>query len=247
MTLGKLSDICFMAGSFAEAEAFEKQAIALVKESPSVDKRRLSVMLHNLTMDYAHESKYAQADQSLKEMLAIDDSYLAPDDPGRLTGLGAAGALAFAEKKYPAARKIAERCIQIRQANKIEDDRATGVTLMTIAASYSHEGSYAKAESIYSRVIALLLKSEGEKGHSVAYALDGMATVYNHEGKLAKAEPLYRRAITAMEQSRGPEHPDLKTFMNDYAILLAKEHRDKEADAWRAKAKAIAAKNRQAK
>ncbi len=53
----------------------------------------------------------------------------------------------------------------------------------------------------------------------------------------------YERALAIVEKSLGPEHPDVATSLENYALLLRKISRRAEAAKMNARAKAIRAKH----
>lgn len=55
-------------------------------------------------------------------------------------------------------------------------------------------------------------------------------------------EPLYQDALATRKKALGPEHPDVATTRENYAELLAKLKRDKEAADLRRQANAIRAR-----
>ena len=67
--------------------------------------------------------------------------------------------------------------------------------------------------------------------------LNNLAQIYSVEGRYGDAEKLYIRAITIWEQSIGPEHPDVTGCLLNYAAVLKKVHRNKEAGQLEAKAR----------
>jgi len=97
--LSAVSKVCTEEAKYDEATALDRQALTLAKTSPSVDKPWVSTILHNLAMDYMQQRKFAEADRCLTELLAVNDSYLAPDDVARLPGLSAAGAPEWSDRR----------------------------------------------------------------------------------------------------------------------------------------------------
>jgi tetratricopeptide (TPR) repeat protein len=66
---------------------------------------------------------------------------------------------------------------------------------------------------------------------------------YNNQGQYAKAEPLYQRALATWEKALGPDHPDLPTCVENFALCLRAMDRSKEAEPLEARARAIRAKS----
>ncbi len=79
----------------------------------------------------------------------------------------------------------------------------------------------------------------------MATSLNNLAVLYHAQGKYAQAEPLYGRALLVLTRAVGPDHPNVATFLGNYAALLHKLNRDAEADKMEARAQAIRAKHAQ--
>jgi tetratricopeptide (TPR) repeat protein len=76
----------------------------------------------------------------------------------------------------------------------------------------------------------------------VATSLNNLAGLYDTQGQYGKAEPLYQRALAIFEKALGPEHPNVVTVLENYALCLRAIHRSQEADLLESRAKMIRAK-----
>ena len=72
-------------------------------------------------------------------------------------------------------------------------------------------------------------------------ALNNLGQIYRFEQRYPDAEMAYLRAIGIWEQSVGEAHPDLARCLLNYAALLRKVHRKKEAGEVEARAKRVLA------
>ena len=68
-----------------------------------------------------------------------------------------------------------------------------------------------------------------------------MAELYGNIGRYAEAEPLFKRALVIREKALGPEHPDVVTSLESYALLLRDMGRPDEASMLESRARAIGA------
>ena len=71
--------------------------------------------------------------------------------------------------------------------------------------------------------------------------VDGLAA--HQAGRYPEAEPLYKRSLAILLKALGPEHPNVATSLENYAVLLRKMDRDTEAEKMEARAQAIRAKH----
>jgi hypothetical protein len=71
--------------------------------------------------------------------------------------------------------------------------------------------------------------------------LSNLGTTYYFDGRYKDAEPIFLRALKVGEQSLGPAHPDVVTTLADYAALLRKLNRKKEAHKLEARVRGLRA------
>ena len=77
----------------------------------------------------------------------------------------------------------------------------------------------------------------------MAVSLHNLAGLYFEQEQYTKAEPLYRRALEIREKVLNPNHPDLATSLENYALLLRDMNRAEEAVPLESRAKVIRVKN----
>jgi len=83
---------------------------------------------------------------------------------------------------------------------------------------------HAEAEPLERRALAIDEQSFGPAHPNVAIALNNLATLLQATNRLAEVEPLSRRTVGIVldfTRSTGHEHPELRKFLNNYAIILA--------------------------
>jgi tetratricopeptide (TPR) repeat protein len=66
--------------------------------------------------------------------------------------------------------------------------------------------------------------------------------LYKRQGRYDAAEPLYKRALAIWEKALGPDHPNVATGLESYAVLLRETDRGSEAVEMEARARVIRAK-----
>jgi len=103
-------------------------------------------------------------------------------------------------------------------------------------------GRYGDAELLLEQSLAITKKALGPEHPEVAQSLNSLAGLYRVHGPYTKAEPLYQQALVILKKALGPEHPDVATALENYAELLSRLKRDKEAANLRAQAKAARAR-----
>jgi len=72
---------------------------------------------------------------------------------------------------------------------------------------------------------------------------DNLAGLSQAQGRSEEADPLYRRALTISEKALPPDRPDTAITLKNYASLLRKLNRPREAQTLDQRAKAIRARS----
>jgi hypothetical protein len=85
----------------------------------------------------------------------------------------------------------------------------------------------------------ILTETLGPEHPGVARSLRDLAYRYQRQADFANAELLYQRALAIQEKVLGPESANLANILEDYATLLRQTHREAEAAALEARARAI--------
>ena len=73
--------------------------------------------------------------------------------------------------------------------------------------------------------------------------VNSFAGLYKDQAQYAKAERLLQRALAIREKALGPEHPDVVTSLENYALLLRDMGRPDEAAPLESRARAIRTKH----
>ena len=111
--------------------------------------------------------------------------------------------------------------------------------LSNLAGLLCEEGKYALAELMYKRAMSIDLKVVGPNHANTGADLNCLAELYSVQGKYAQAEPLYKSSLSILEKAYGPKHPNIATVLNNYAAVLRKTNRAKEAAVLDARAEAM--------
>jgi tetratricopeptide (TPR) repeat protein len=98
-----------------------------------------------------------------------------------------------------------------------------------LALMYSDQRRFAEAEPLFVRGLAALEQRLGPAHWRVAAVVADMAKMYVARGEYARSEELYRRSIASYSLALGPEHPAVATLEKEYAVILRKLHRKREA------------------
>ena len=113
------------------------------------------------------------------------------------------------------------RSLHISETQLGADHPDTATSLNNLAFLYYSQGRYGKAEPLYVR--ALQIKETQLADHpDTATSLNNLAKLYYSQERYGEAEPLYVQAIIICLQRLGEDHPNTKTFLNNFNTCLQK-------------------------
>jgi hypothetical protein len=106
-----------------------------------------------------------------------------------------------------------------------------------MAAIQADRHAYREAEDLYSRALANGEKTLGPEHPDLAAMSSNPAHIYSFQGRYGDAEKSYARALGIWERSLGAAHPDVAGCLLNYAAVLRKVRRRKEAGQLEARAR----------
>ena len=185
--------------------------------------------LNNLARLYYTQGQYAKAEPLYQRALAIREKALGPEHPDVARASTTWRLLYDTQGQYAKAEPLYQRALAIRE-------KALGPG----APRRGHEPQQPGAALRHPRPIregrAPLPAGAGDPGKGAGpgaprrgTSLNNLAGLYDDQGQYAKAEPLYQRALAIREKALGPEHPDVATCLENYALLLRNMGRPEEA------------------
>lgn len=136
-----------------------------------------------------------------------------------------------AQRKFDRAELHYGQALTRLQQVKGEAHPEVAAVLNNLGVLHRIHGQYAEAEPLLKRALAIKEQALGAGHPDVALSLNNLAMVYDTQGRYDRAEPLYRRALAIRTQALGPAHADTARSRRDYAALLRKMQRDREASA----------------
>lgn len=134
-----------------------------------------------------------------------------------------------AQRKFDQAELHYGQALTRLQQVKGEAHPEVAAVLNNLGVLHRLHGQYAEAEPLLKRALAIKEQALGAGHPDVALSLNNLAMVYDTQGRYDQAEPLYRRALAIRTQALGPAHADTAKSRRDYAALLRKMKRDREA------------------
>lgn len=173
---------------------------------------------------------YAEAERLFLAASNQADRFGAEDTRPALTWYQLAQA-EQAQRKFDQAELHYGQALTRVQHVKGEAHPEVAAVLNNLGVLHRLHGQYAEAEPLLKRALAIKEQALGSGHPDVALGLNNLAMVYDSQGRYDQAEPLSRRALAIRAQALGPAHAETARSRRDYATLLRKMKRDREAAA----------------
>jgi tetratricopeptide (TPR) repeat protein len=102
-------------------------------------------------------------------------------------------------------------------------------SLHNLATVYSSQSKWPQAESTLKEALAVKEKALGATNAEVARTLNNLGVVYFNQYEYKQAEACYKRVLAIDQKDLSATHPERITSRENYALLLRRTGRDKEA------------------
>ena len=195
--------------------------------------------LTTLGTTYLNLGRLAEAEEHLREALAIRQASLGPEHPDVGETMTQLATALQDQGTYAEADLLLRRVISINMAAYGEahedyaeslSDLATLLFAQVNRSADDNEKYLVEAESLQRRALAIDEELFGPKHRAVAIDLGNLATLRGVQGDNEESEALYRRALAINREVLGDDHPTTVTDLNNLAATLAQAGNLAEAD-----------------
>jgi len=246
----------YRSGRFEESELLFRRALG---ESKNVSNEELrfevaKLSLNGLTLALRSQRKFAAAEEVARDMIKLLE--LNPsDDAGDLgIALNNLGLILREENKVAESEAVHRKALALRET--IKDGRANvAISMLNLGALFFDQERYSEARVLFIRA-SDILNSEVKQATrdkdmdlleeyllSWATCRQNLAAInINENRQYSEALTFVQQAITAREITQGKDHPDLIDPLSDYAKVLRKLGRTREAIAVEARVRKLKAK-----
>jgi tetratricopeptide (TPR) repeat protein len=145
-----------------------------------------------------------------------------------------AGMNAYKKGNDAEAERLLLSAVQHARAFGASDMRLAR-SLHNLATVYTSEKKYSEAESALKEALAVKEKALGPNSAEVARTLNNLGVLYFDQYEYKEAENCYKRVLSIDENDLSASHPERVTSIENYALLLRRLGRDREASQIEAK------------
>jgi tetratricopeptide (TPR) repeat protein len=124
-----------------------------------------------------------------------------------------------------------------------EDPKLLAELMNALGVLRFNQARYQESIELYQESLRLFKDVVGNE-RSALIALSNLASSYLKLGRLDEAEPIFQRAIALCTKTLGGDHPTCGTVLENYAVVLRKLGRKREAKTLAARAQQIARASR---
>lgn len=210
-------------GRYAEAVAFYKRALALVR--PTGDIGSLATLYHNLGGIEHARGRYAAGEPHARRSVELRERVLGPDHPAVAADVAALASLVDARGRLEEAAALYDRALVVFRRALGPASAEVGLNLGNLAALRQRQGRVEEAERLYGDALAILEKVYGRAHPEVALTINNLAYLVRETGDLARAEKLYARAARSFERALGPRHPHARLTRANLRSVAAQRAR----------------------
>ena len=179
---------------FSEAEPLFRRALDLHREisNPTA----VADVLFNLGTLLRDLVRDGEAEQCLRDALAIDLEYYGEDHPSVATRISGLAVLLERQRKFDEAREFRERALQIREDVFGEGHTQVAYSLRSIATLERQVLNFERAEELFLQGIAIIESQLGVDSRELHKFLDPLGWLYRDMGDLEKSVAVLRRSVT---------------------------------------------------
>ena len=201
--------------------------------------------LNNLALLYMAQGRYAEAEPLYKRALAILQKALGPEHPANATSLNNLALLYHAQGRYSEAEPLYQAFPVWLGASPGTGTPHIGDGLHELGRPLRRTRSRPGRRSHFTDAPSPFGRRLSARHHpDVVVSLQKLASLYQAQGRHAEAGTLIKQALTILETAFGPEHPDLATFIENYATSSRKAGREDKPETMETGAAVIPARAR---
>jgi tetratricopeptide (TPR) repeat protein len=221
--LNNLAELYRVQGRYEEAEPLYIRSLTVLENQLGPDHCTIASILSNLAVLYHVQGQkhYAKAELLFTRSLNIQEQQLGSDHPAVANTCNNLAALYKSQGHYVKAELLFTRSLTIQEQQLGSDHPAVATSLSNLAGLHRIQNQCGEAEKLYKRSLEIDRSCYGENHDEVAVDHNNLAGLYHSQRRYREAETHCVQALLILFQSLGQEHPNTKTGLQNFRILLA--------------------------
>lgn len=218
-SLTHLGDLLTLQADYRGAESAYRRAIALQSSRPSDqrDDAALGRSLYGLGNEQEDAGKFADAERSLRDALALQERLFKGPNTDTARTLQVL-AWAVRERDLNAAIPLMQRAVAMDRAlwGAVPYPEYADA-LNDLGALLRDKGDYKESEQLLRESLAMKRRLLGDKHPEIAHSLQNLAVVLQAKGDLEGASSAFRQALAMERELLGDVHPDVAVTLYSLA------------------------------
>ena len=235
LTLHNLAVVMALSGRLAEAEVLEKRSLKILEKGYPPDDPVLLRPLQMLSQIQFEQRKIAKARETFQRLQSIPTER--PADRAMVHGLAAA--LLYAEGRYHEAEAEYLKALGAWEESGRGETTDVAAVLDGLATLYVADGRYREAGRTLDRALAIVTSAKDTVPMDRIKLFSTRAELHVRQGEWREAEADLASAISTADRDTRLDPAVLKSLLADYAHVLRKNHRGREARTIEARAAAL--------
>lgn len=218
-------------GKYPEAEGHYKESIKTAGQIVGRKHVYYGLTLSALSYLYMKEARFVEAEELLREALALQNGILPSDHPDLVKIQVLLARVLRDEGRYGEAEDV------VNKALKAYEDLYDGPDNVFVARAKAvlgtikrHNGKYEESASLLDTALKTATETLGTNSLEVAEIKRELAKVKLDQSKLPEAENLLKESLADVQRISGPDHPDRAVAARDLGNLYVREERFAEAE-----------------
>jgi tetratricopeptide (TPR) repeat protein len=235
LTLHNLALVMALSGRLAEAEVLEKRSLKILEKGYPTDDPVLLRPLQSLSQIQFEQRKIAKARETFQRLQSIPTER--PADRAIVHGLAAA--LLYAEGRYNEAEAEYLKALGAWEESGRGETTDVAAVLDGLATLYISNGRYREAGRALDRALSIVTSAKDAVPMDRIKLLTSRAELHVRQAEWRQAEADLGSAISTADRDTRMDPTLLKSLLANYAHVLRKNHRGREARTIEARAAAL--------
>ena len=218
-------------GDFKTAEDYYKKVLDLCQTRLGSKHFYYTIILSQLAEMYREQSRYPDAEKTLREVLAVRSESLPSDHPNISESKVQLARVLADQGKYTEARDLAKDALQTAEsAFGTNDNLFVAKAQNCLGNIYRQDGRYDEAQKLIQTALDTERKIFGQDNIDVAVTMRDLALVQEDQANFKEAASLLKESRSIIETQVGPDHPERASAANALADLYLRDAQYAEAE-----------------
>jgi tetratricopeptide (TPR) repeat protein len=217
-------------GKLDDSERLLQQAVDVRIMISGLDHFSTLSSMHNLSLIYENQGRYADAVKVQEEVLEKSRKILGEDHPETLTIMHNLARTYQCLGRNEDAAKIQEEVVEKRKWILGDEHSYTLGTINDLASTYQAQGRYADAAKIGEEVLEKRRRILGDEHTSTLISMHNLAWTYHGQGRFMDAAKIQEEVLEKRGRILGEEHPHTLGTLSNLASTYGALGRYSEAE-----------------